>query len=369
MKVYKLDEITDSKLLYDKKPPRFMNYIILITVVLIAGFIIWSCVSVKTYVVKGQGVVTTENKNNIMTKVSGEITESYLEEGKKVNKGDKLLVFNSPDSKYQVEQADGQIEVYNNRINLLSRAEQEATNGTNTFDKNNVYEAEFYNKLANSYAQMQEYKVDEELLKKQEYTDDQIKQAKEQARVKKDQIYYNTIINFTNEKNQLEIERDKLITQKEAVNDSTNEYVLYAPSDGIVHLVTEVKSGMVLQGGYQLGTISETDIDMIVESSILSSDRPRVHEGDEVSLAVGGLNQAEYGMLSGKIISIDEDATIDKKGNMYFKVKIKPDSDYLKDKKGEKVKLTLGMVTETRVKYEKITYMKYFLEQIGIELS
>ena len=54
---------------------------------------------------------------------------------------------------------------------------------------------------------------------------------------------------------------------------------------------------------------------------------------------------------------------------MYFKVKIKPDSDYLKDKKGEKVKLTLGMVTETRVKYEKITYMKYFLEQIGIELS
>ena len=27
------------------------------------------------------------------------------------------------------------------------------------------------------------------------------------------------------------------------------------------------------------------------------------------------------------------------------------------------------MVTETRVKYEKITYMKYFLEQIGIKFD
>lgn len=94
MKVYKLNEITDSKLLYDKKPPRFMNYIIIITVLLITGFIVWSCVSIKTYVVKGQGVVTTEEKNNIMSKVSAEVKESYVEEGKKVKKGDKLIVFN-----------------------------------------------------------------------------------------------------------------------------------------------------------------------------------------------------------------------------------------------------------------------------------
>ena len=55
--------------------------------------------------------------------------------------------------------------------------------------------------------------------------------------------------------------------------------------------------------------------------------------------------------------------------NAYFKVKIKPEETYLADKRGEKVNLTVGMVTETRVKYEKITYMKYFLEQIGIKLS
>jgi membrane fusion protein, peptide pheromone/bacteriocin exporter len=41
----------------------------------------------------------------------------------------------------------------------------------------------------------------------------------------------------------------------------------------------------------------------------------------------------------------------------------------LEDSKGERVNLTIGMVTEARVKYEKITYMKYFLEQLGIKFE
>ncbi len=151
---------------------------------------------------------------------------------------------------------------------------------------------------------------------------------------------------------------------------STDEYQLYVQRSGIIHLNAPLKKGMVLQGGSLLGSISNTDEDIIVETLIPSSDRPRIHEKDEVSLAVGGLNQAEYGTLNGKVIAIDEDATIDnEKGNILFKVKIKPDKNYLEDKKGEKVNLTLGMVTEARVKYEKITYMKYFMEQIGIKFS
>jgi len=370
LKVYNLNEITDSKLLYDKKPPKFMYYIILVVVLLIAGFLVWSTKSVKTYVVKGQGIVTTENKSNIMAKVSGEVKESYIEEGKEVKEGDVLLVFNSPDHKYQIEQADGQIEIYNKRIELLKRAENEATKWTNTFDKNNADELEFYNKLLSSYAKMAEYKVDEEALKKQGYTDDQIQQYKDQGKVKNNQIYYDTILAFTNERNQLEIEKEKLESQKKSISNSTDEYVLYASSSGKIHLNTEIKKGMVLQGGSQIGSIATSDEELIVEASVASSDRPLIHENDEVSLAVAGLNQAEYGTLNGKVVSIDGDATINnEKGNVYFKVKIKPDNNYLEDKKGERVNLTLGMVTETRVKYEKITYMKYFMDQIGIKFD
>ena len=280
------------------------------------------------------------------------------------------MVFNAPDPKYQIQQADGQIEIYDKRIALLKRAENDATKGTNTFNKNNADELEFYNKLLNSYAKMAEYKVDEESLRNQGSTDDQINQYKNQSKIKTDQIYYDTILSFTNERNQLELEKEKLQSQKSAISNSTDEYVLYASNNGKVHLNSEVKNGMVLQGGAQIGTISNEDSELMIEVSLLSSDRPRIHEDDDVSIEVAGLNQVEYGTIFGKVIGIDEDATIDsQKGNVYFKVKIKPDKDYLQDKKGEKVNLTLGMVTETRVKYEKITYMKYFLEQIGIQFN
>ena len=43
------------------------------------------------------------------------------------------------------------------------------------------------------------------------------------------------------------------------------------------------------------------------------------------------------------------------KGSIYFKVKVKPKKTYLQNSKGEKVNLTIGMVTETIVKYKKMT--------------
>ncbi|MBU3134180.1 hypothetical protein KPL40_17270 [Clostridium gasigenes] len=54
MKVYNLNKITDSKVLYDKKPPKFMNYLVLIVTVLIGVAIIWANKNVKTFIIKGQ---------------------------------------------------------------------------------------------------------------------------------------------------------------------------------------------------------------------------------------------------------------------------------------------------------------------------
>lgn len=81
MKVYNLNEITDSKILYDRKLPAFMTYIILIVTALIVAGVVWANKSVKTYMVKGQGLVVSENKFHIMTKGSGEIKDVFIKEG------------------------------------------------------------------------------------------------------------------------------------------------------------------------------------------------------------------------------------------------------------------------------------------------
>lgn len=370
LKQYNLNELTDSRVLYDKNPPKFMIYIIGIVTILLVLFLVWANKSTKTYIIKGQGIVTTENKSQIMAAVSGSVLEVNAIEGKEVKAGDVLLTLNPVDSNLQSGQADAQIEMFSKRIALLSRAEKDATQLKNSFDKNKVDEAEFYNKLSNSYTKGKEFVVDEATLKAQAATEDQIKQYKATQKIKADGIYYDTILQFTTERTQLELEKSKLEIQKVALGKSAGEYKIVAQKDGTLHLSTAFTKGMVLQAGNLLGNISNIKDGLIMQTMLSSSDRPLIHVGDDVALAVAGLNQAEYGTINGKVISIDGDATIDsQKGNVYFNVKIKPEKTYLKDKKGEKVNLTLGMVAETRVKYEKITYMKYFLEQIGIKFD
>jgi multidrug resistance efflux pump len=370
LKLYNLNELTDSKVLYDKNPPRFMIYIIAIVTILLALFFVWANKSTKTYIVKGQGIVTTENKSQIMAAVSGSVVEVNALEGKEVKAGDVLLTLNPVEANLQSGQAYDQIGILNKRIDLLLRAEKDATNMRNNFDENKSEEAEFYNKLKNSYTKRKEFVVDEAAIKAQGATEDQIKQYKNTQKIKLDGNYYDTILQFTSERTQLELERDKLEIQKIALDKSAGEYKILAPKDGKLHLGVSFTKGMVLQAGNVLGSITGKEEELIIETLLPSTERPRIHKGDEVTVAVAGLNQAEYGAIKGKVLSIDEDATIDnEKGNVYFKVKVKLDKTYLADKKGEKVNLTLGMVTETRVKYEKITYMKYFMEQIGIKLN
>lgn len=307
MKVYNLNEITDSKILYDKKPPAFMNYIILIVLALIAAALILANKSVKTYMVKGQGLVVSENKSHIMTKTSGEIKEVFIEEGREVKEGDILFTTTSLETDLQLEQVNAQIDTYSKRIELLRLAEENATNGTNYFDRYNETESEFYNRLSQAYIARKEFDVDEKSLEDQGYEQKQIDEYVKTQKNKANEQYFKTISEFSNEKNQYEMELSKLIAQKEALEKSKEQYQVVAQKNGTV---------------------------------------------------------------PGKVLSIDEDATIDNEnGSVYFKVRVKPEKIYLEDSKGEKVNLSLGMITETRVKYEKITYMKYLLELIGVKFS
>jgi multidrug resistance efflux pump len=370
LKVYSLHEITDSRVLYDKNPPKFMVLIILIVLSLIVGFLVWADVSIKTYVVKAQGIVTADNKTNIMTNITGQLSSVNVKEGQKVKAGDVLFTINPSDSNLQLEQANAELKYDNERIALLTRAEKDAAKGTNSFNKNNPNELEFYNRLQDNYAKEGEYTVDVKALKAQGYTDDMIKQQQDQAKTKLNELHYDTILSFTTEKDQDEADAAKVEGQIDALKSSLSSYKITAETSGIVHLVAPLTTGTVIQQGNSLGSISDTSKGIIIETLLQSSDRPMVSVGDDVSIAVLGLNQEEYGTIKGKVVSIDQDADIDsQKGTVYFNLKVKPEKTFLKDRKGQKVNLALGMTTETRVDYDKITYMKYFLEQIGIKFD
>jgi len=91
LKLYNLNELTDSRVLYDKNSPKLMIYIIALVTILLALFLVWANKAPKTYMVKGQGIVTTENKSQIMAAVSGSVVDVSILEGKEVKEGDVVL--------------------------------------------------------------------------------------------------------------------------------------------------------------------------------------------------------------------------------------------------------------------------------------
>jgi len=373
LKIYNLNEITDSKILYDKNPPRFMLFIIALIMIMIIVFITWSAYSVKTYVVRGQGIVTTNNKQHIMSPVSGAIEEIHVVEGKRVNEGDLLLSLKPVQSNLQLDQTNEQIEHFNERLQLLTRAQTNVTKGINDFDKKKSAEFEFHNKLNTLQVKMKEFefnKVTEDTLKQQNYSEEQILDYKNKAKNKIEQAKYETLSEFTNEKKQIEMEVNKLNAQKNALVKSLEEYKIHATSSGTFHLSNKITMGMVIQAGSSIGDITGDTDELIIELNLPSAERAKVKKNDDVELVVAGLSQSEYGTVEGKVVSIAEDAMIDEKkdtNNIYFKVQIKPNKKYLRDKNENVVNLSLGMLTEIRIKYEKITYLQYMLEQVGVK--
>ncbi|WP_280526554.1 HlyD family efflux transporter periplasmic adaptor subunit [Clostridium gasigenes] len=64
-----------------------------------------------------------------------------------------------------------------------------------------------------------------------------------------------------------------------------------------MHINSPLTTGMVLQGGALVGTITNKEDELIIETMLPSSDNPRINNGDEVSIMVGGLLQSEYGTI------------------------------------------------------------------------
>lgn len=90
-------------------------------------------------------------------------------------------------------------------------------NEKNGFDKNDSIEIEFYNKLANLNIKRKEFIVDREALKRQQATNDQIEQYEKSQKIKDNSAKYEGVIQFTNEKKQLEFEKSKLEAQKNSL--------------------------------------------------------------------------------------------------------------------------------------------------------
>lgn len=369
MKQYTLAELTDSRLLYDKNPPKFMFIIIAVVLTLLTAAIVASIYIQKPYVVKATGMVTSNNKATLTVNMAGTITSFNLKEGQTVKAGDTLMTFDDSQTRVQMEQYASQVDYYNKQTSLYNRCIKEITAGTNTFKKSDPEQSPFYNQIALMYSKMAQYNMSDDYYKSVGYTDDQIKTAQAQNASQKSSIKYQTISDLNTQIASLEVQLETASAQYSAYKNLLDEYIVRATQSGIIHLSTAIKPGMILQAGTAIGTIStNSPSDLTVETYISAQDRSKVSINQPAQIAVSGVLQNDYGILNGKIVAIDTDASVNQdKGAVFYKAEIKPSTTVLKNKNGQAISLQSGMVTQANIQYQDSTWFNWVLEQIGLK--
>lgn len=344
---YNLDKLSDSRIMYMRRPPKFTYIITLIVIIALVGVIIWSSYAIKAEQVQTAGIISTETKQIFSPEVSGTVYSVNFEEGDSVSSGDIILELDKSEINVKMDSLKTQKEKLEKRVENLDKIiDQVSRNyGFKQPFKNEGDEREFYAIFEKYLADRKTYNGDSDMLKVLRYQTEGELFSQRNACI-------NDKINIENEMSSY----DTILPK----------YNVISNNDGTIHFDTKISKGTVLQSGEQLGSIHNPSESKIIEMYISSTDRSKIEVGQECKFVVDGLAQTEYGSIKGKVSKISSDAIL-QDGTASFRVTVDFDADHVSDSNGGIVYLSNGMSVRAWVIYEKMTYMEYFFEKLGLK--
>lgn len=371
-KIKSIEELRDSRLLFDKNPPAFGYVFIIVVAVFLAVAIIWSIRTPKIYTIQAQGTVSNEDANYVMCSYTGEISDCNLKEGMIVEKGDVLFKVKSTDYDVQEEQLLLNKKSYEKKIEKYKLLVKAIKDDTNYFEQNNAEDELYYSAFESYKSQVEQNTIDTSAYAAYGYSDEQIEAEIEKNQGKISQVYYDAIKSAEASSAEATQQIEAIDAQLSAINSGKDEYTVTATASGVIHLLNNYKNGMVVQTTQSVATISPKNSESILEAYVSTADMARMKEKDTVQLVFDGLAQNVYGTITGTVKQIDSNVTVqsnnDGSTTQVFKVLISMDNNYLVSKSGDKVNVTNGMTAVARISYDKVTYFNYVLEKLGIRI-
>ena len=360
-----INELQDRRIMMEKKLPPFGYALILLTAALILFLVVWSTKNYRTYVSQSSGSVQAANKTYIMSSYSGSITELNIAEGSYVNEGDLIAHIKSTDLDMQQDSLQSQLDIYKKQKSQYEKLVKSIQDDKNYFSETDIDDQPYYYQYETYKSQVAQKAFDASPYQAAGYSDEQIKALMEQNQSEVEALYYSTLQSISSSLTSVQSNIDNLQSQMDALNTGANDYYIYAPTSGVIHMDTPYKVGMVLSAGTPLATVASENSDLEVVAYVTLNDRPLLHVGDPCKIAITGLSEYSYGTLTGTVTSIDSDVTASSSGS-YYKMTIAPDSTYVISNSGDKVDLSNGMSVTARVEYDKLTYFEYAMEALGV---
>ena len=484
MKLYNKNELTNSRIFFDKQPPMFLTIFILSVLFLVVLFFFITSTLIRTYVVTAQGMVTTKDLTFVGAFTDGIIDELIHSEGSFVERGDVLFTVSSGVEGLQYQTLIDQLEHQEEILKIMDLFDQSIEERLNHMTNSGIQQ-EYYARIEHYLLAIQneqdnigmmEADLDEQrdqvnnlnsdisrlngeisTLKSRETslesqiqnTPAEIEEVIAQPRLAYDDSIEistsptidiptfpieppilpptmipnpeyirlnNELEEVRSERHILEGQRDGYILERDSVQadirrqerqpEPTNVeqtriqlladlgasrtsaetriveleaqlathrtqddlYEVRANQTGYVHYLLPLREGMMIQRMQSIAEISmNLEAEMQVEVFIPAYRISRVEIGQDVNVAIEGVNVSKYGTIQGELISIDIGTMSQEtpQGNMiFYRGVVSINDTYLKASNGDMVYVLRSMPVTARIVYERETYLDWILSML-----
>ena len=262
MKVQSLTDLQDRRIMLDRDVPPYGYAFVILVGIFMVFLLVWSTQTNRIYVSQNTGTEQASNKTYIMSSYSGSITEMYISEGSYVNEGDLVAHIKSTDIDMQQDNLESQLKIYQTQLDQYNKLLQCVQDDTNYFSETNPEDQPYYYQYETYKSQVSQKTFDATAYQAAGYSDAQIKTMMEQSQSEVEALYYSTMQSISQSITSAQSNVDNIQAQIDTLNTGANDYYIYAPTSGVIHMDTPYKEGMVLSAGSPLATVASENDDL-----------------------------------------------------------------------------------------------------------
>ena len=360
---------------FHKYNPRTLFIYRFVLALIFAAFIAMLLIKVNISV-KSAGVVKSQSEHNeIKSLVSARVDSVFIKENMKVKKGQILIKLKAEALTQQDALAKTQQQEYNLQLEDLEKLAGIAVSKnwkSKPELKSSLYGQQYVVFLqrirdlaATADANTRNYNrykylYDNKAISAAEY--DVALLGYKNAQSALQLVYDEQGSKWQSELTNLKVQVRGLQSQGESFKEEKDYYTLRAPINGTIQSLKGIQAGSLLAANEMIAEISP-DGSLIAEAYVLPKDIGLVHVGTQVNFQVDAFNYNEWGMLSGKVVSVSNDVFTADGQPPFFKVRCQMDANNLKLKNGYVGYLKKGMGLQANFHVTKRTLFQLLYDK------
>lgn len=300
-------------------------------------------------------------KQVISTAIQGKVIFASVRNGKKVKKGDTLVLLETESLKARNAYLRQRMAENESSVMDLEKLTEMKTTENQIILSGLLterYRAEFVNLRNQQMIQLQKYKK-----KKTEHERNELLYNQQ---IIPQTDYENSLFMLNSEKENLDqimisqkslwqsdltLRRDASVSLQADIKSCSEELtgrILLAPADGEILQSSDIQTGSIVIPGQKIAELTPEG-ELVATCYVKPADIGLIHEHQKVRIQVDAYNYNEWGMLKGEIIDISDDMIEGNGSTVYFRVKCRPETTFLSLKDGHKATIKKGMSLTARV--------------------